>query len=553
MAVSFSITPDADYSSSNSYVLTNFQGSLPNIDVDSSFSMGLPFTSPFGYSIEGTGVTTYLFYPGSGNLNAASGGYGLDFSDGTGNANLGGGDFADYLAGGAGSDHLVGNGGNDLLDGGAGSNLLDGGAGIDTARFSLVGDAVVNLDQGYGLQWDVDRWAVSTLVAVENLTGGSGDDRFTGNSAANVLTGGVGDDTLDGGLGNDILTGGLNNDTLIGGGGIDTASYADAASGVTVRLAITSAQNTLGAGYDSLGGVENVTGSALADNLQGDNGDNTLTGGEGDDQLLGGLGNDYLVGGAGIDTASYATATGAVKVDLSLTASQNTVSAGSDRLVQVENLRGSAYSDALNGNALNNNINGAEGNDIANGNGGNDTLSGGAGVDTFHGNDGNDRLSGGDDNDRLYGDAGADNITGEGGSDAIYGGDDKDTINGGDGNDLIYGGGGADQITGGAGADRFVYETVADSSYAATSRDKILDFSHSEGDRINLTAIDAKPGGADDAFKIVAAFTGAGGELRITASGGDWLAAMDLNGDKVADMGITVVSSTQLVASDFFL
>ena len=49
-------------------------------------------------------------------------------------------------------------------------------------------------------------------------------------------------------------------------------SYASAAAGVTVSLAIqdgVTAQNTLGAGTDTLSGFENLTGSAFNDTLTG--------------------------------------------------------------------------------------------------------------------------------------------------------------------------------------------------------------------------------------------------------------------------------------------
>ena len=71
-------------------------------------------------------------------------------------------------------------------------------------------------------------------------------------------------------VGNDTLIGGAGNDTLDGGAaGSDTASYADATAGVTVSLAITTAQNTVGAGTDTLTNFENLTGSNLNDTLTG--------------------------------------------------------------------------------------------------------------------------------------------------------------------------------------------------------------------------------------------------------------------------------------------
>ena len=88
------------------------------------------------------------------------------------------------------------------------------------------------------------------------------------------LTGSNFDDTLEGDAGNNMLVGGL---------GTDTVSYAYAASGangvgVTVNLALTSAQNTVTAGTDTLSGFENLIGSQFNDTLTGTAGNNVLTG-----------------------------------------------------------------------------------------------------------------------------------------------------------------------------------------------------------------------------------------------------------------------------------
>jgi hypothetical protein len=72
---------------------------------------------------------------------------------------------------------------------------------------------------------------------------------------------------LFGGSGNDTLDGGTGADVLIGGDGTDTADYSLSAAGVTVSLL-----TGLGAGGDAqgdtLGGIENIIGSALADVLR---------------------------------------------------------------------------------------------------------------------------------------------------------------------------------------------------------------------------------------------------------------------------------------------
>ena len=143
---------------------------------------------------------------------------------------------------------------------------------------------------------------------------------------------------LTGGAGNDTLAGGLN------GAGGDTASYATATAGVTVSLLLQGGtQNTVGAGVDTLTGIENLIGSAFNDTLTGDAGNNVLTGGAGNDTLIGGIGNDTLDGGAGTaDTASYATAGSGVTVSLAIAGPQDTVGAGLDTLIGIERLIGSA-------------------------------------------------------------------------------------------------------------------------------------------------------------------------------------------------------------------
>ena len=129
-----------------------------------------------------------------------------------------------------------------------------------------------------------------------------GNDSLSGGSGNDILYGQKGNDTLLGGDGDDLLVGGSGNDILNGGAGVDTASYMDAGSGVTVSLAVGVAQNTGGAGIDTLSNIENLIGSAFGDTLTGDGNANILSGLAGNDTLIGGGGNDTLIGGAGADT-----------------------------------------------------------------------------------------------------------------------------------------------------------------------------------------------------------------------------------------------------------
>ncbi|VVO68444.1 retention module-containing protein [Pseudomonas fluorescens] len=155
------------------------------------------------------------------------------------------------------------------------------------------------------------------------LTGTAGDDVLVAGTDNNVINAGDGNDVLTAGSGNnelhgdagkDLLFSGIGNDLLDGGTGIDTASYAHATAGVTVNLGLTGGQNTLGAGTDTLTGIEKLTGSNFNDTLTGDNNSNVidgglgsdiLNGGGGDDFMIGGLGNNTLTGGAGADTFQW--------------------------------------------------------------------------------------------------------------------------------------------------------------------------------------------------------------------------------------------------------
>ncbi|TDF77600.1 retention module-containing protein [Pseudomonas sp. H9] len=126
------------------------------------------------------------------------------------------------------------------------------------------------------------------------------------------------------------------------------------------------------------------------DVLVGGSGNDTLHGGNGNDLLIGGLGNDLLDGGAGIDTASYASASSAVTVNLNLAGGQNTLGAGTDTLASIENLIGSDYNDSLTGNSGANLLIGGKGNDTLLGGGGDDVLIGGPGNNTLTGGSGAD-------------------------------------------------------------------------------------------------------------------------------------------------------------------
>jgi hypothetical protein len=147
-----------------------------------------------------------------------------------------------------------------------------------------------------------------------------------------------------------------------------------------------------------------------------------------------------------------------------------------------------------------------------------------------------------------------DTINGLAGNDTLNGLGAADTIDGGDGQDRITGGAGADLLTGGLKADTFAYGALDESTLAAS--DRILDFSHSQGDRIDLSAIDARTTlGGNQAFSFIgsAAFSNQAGQLRAFVQSGDTVIQADVNGDGLADFQLLVDPPLALVAADFVL
>ncbi len=188
------------------------------------------------------------------------------------------------------------------MDGGAGNDTLDGGTGDDVVIYNNVTGGIT-LSLALSGPQNTGGAGTDTVLNVEAVTGSFNfADHLSGNSEANVLNGQGGNDTLSGADGNDTLEGGAGEDLIDGGAGIDTARYWFSTVGVTVSLAISGQQNTVGAGIHTLISIEGLEGSFSNDSLTGDGGNNGLIGSNGNDTLAGGLGNDTLDGGIGNDS-----------------------------------------------------------------------------------------------------------------------------------------------------------------------------------------------------------------------------------------------------------
>lgn len=243
-------------------------------------------------------------------------------------------------------------------------------------------------------------------------------------------------------------------------------------------------------------------------------------------------------------------------------------------------ITGTAAANLLVGGAVGEAIYGLGGNDTVQGNGGNDTLDGGAGADRLYGGDGDDVIlydaldrvqSAGAGLDTLQvaravtvNLGAADQVSGDSGTASgfehvnaaaatatvtLTGSTGANALTGGSAADRLTGGRGTDTLTGGAGADRFVFASTADSSLA--DPDLITDFTHLV-DRIDLSAIDARAGGSNNAFSFIggAAFS-ANGQLRYDAVSG--LVTGDVTGDRQADFAIQLATGLTITAADFVL
>ena len=167
----------------------------------------------------------------------------------------------------------------------------------------------------------------------------------------------------------------------------------------------------------------------------------------------------------------------------------------------------------------------------------------------------------------FTGTSAADTLTGGEGSDTINGLGGNDTLVGGDGSDRLTGGSGADLLTGGSGDDDFIFTLPGDSGPGAS--DRILDFSRAQGDKIDLSAIDARTTqSGNQAFTFIgtSAFNGSSGgsggsggplgsagQLRYFQQGSDTIVQGDVNGDRVADFQFIIDQPMSLTSSDFIL
>lgn len=131
---------------------------------------------------------------------------------------------------GAGGNDVFALGGSGSLDRIKGTLTLEGGIGADTLDYSkTAADVTVSLLTGAATA------VAGGVSGFENVLGGSGVNKLTGDNNANILIGGRADDTLSGLGGRDLLIGGLGQDVLNGGADDDILIGGTTSFGVDVR------------------------------------------------------------------------------------------------------------------------------------------------------------------------------------------------------------------------------------------------------------------------------------------------------------------------------
>ncbi|MFL9923775.1 calcium-binding protein, partial [Herbaspirillum lusitanum] len=277
---------------------------------------------------------------------------------------------------------LTGSNFNDTFVASAADNSFDGGLGSNTVSYAASTAAVtIDLVNGTGSGGYANN---DTYVNIQNVIGSDGNDTFIASNAANAFEGGLGNNTVSYAKASDAtgvtvdlvngvgsngfaagdsyshiqnVIGSAYDDTFIASAeknvftglqGSDTVSYAYSNAGVTVDLV-----NNVGTGgyadTDVYVGIENAIGSSQDDLFISSSDSNTFDGG--------------VSSNGSHNRVSYAYSGQAVTVDLNHTDGTGTSGgyAAGDKLINIQDVTGSAFDDTFYANALANKFDGGTG------------------------------------------------------------------------------------------------------------------------------------------------------------------------------------------------
>ncbi|MFN3857820.1 MAG: Ig-like domain-containing protein [Caulobacter sp.] len=444
-------------------------------------------------------------------------------------------------------DQIWGNGGADLIIGGAGDDVIDGQADSDTVVITGLSTDATGVQAGAVLTV-TSADGVDTLTNIEAI---QFDDRTISVNNGNAV---VVDELEEVSVNENAVVNGnvlgnafdLDADTLTVTALLDPNNDPVAANGSGAFLVMgahgflllqangafsyTATDDSLNPGdvvtetftYTVSDGADEavqtltVTVNGQAEAMVGTNGVDSLSGSEGDDFIFGLGGNDTLQGLGG-DDVIYGGAGNDVIVG----------GAGDDEMI------GEGGNDSYNVDSVGDVV-------IEEAGGGTDTVS--ASIDYVLGeNLENLRLLGSDDLDGT-GNAANNSLYGNTGANTLSGMDGNDNLRGGDGNDVLIGGRGNDNLYGEAGGDLFVFLNESIKTSGTRDIDQVRDFNHLDGDRIDLSAIDADiTTDGDQAFTFVGAFSGVAGQALMILAAGQTLVRLDVNGDGQHDLQIQLL------------